>query len=49
MLTKNVAEVRKVYPRQELDYLCTNCKQERVDAMIDRERKRLGLPPRQDP
>jgi acetone carboxylase gamma subunit len=41
---KDVAVERTRWPRGKREYLCTDCKQKHVDAMIQRNRAELGLP-----
>lgn len=46
---KDVGETRNVYPGPRLEYLCKTCQREQLDAAIDIERARLGLPPLERP
>lgn len=46
---KDAADIRTVYPGQRTEYLCKSCKQKQVDALIEKTRKGLGLPPLKNP
>lgn len=45
---KNVGEERNVWPGRRKDYLCSACHLQRVERLIERTRRALGLPPRQE-
>lgn len=43
-LTKNVWQIRTVYPGSTQDYLCRECHDRSVAALVERTRRELGLP-----